>query len=138
MTGYLGKIHPLVCENYGLPSEVYVAEIDIADALSSPVGIAKYAPISKLPPVDRDLALVVERGVPVGTMLAAAKATDPRIVDVKLFDIYKGEQIPDGYKSVAFSMRLQPSETTFSDTEIKSIVDRVISVTSDKFGAKLR
>ncbi len=71
-------------------------------------------------------------------MLAAAKATDPRIVDVKLFDIYKGEQIPDGYKSVAFSMRLQPSETTFSDTEIKSIVDRVISVTSDKFGAKLR
>ncbi len=138
MTGYLGKIHPLICENYGLPSEVYVAEIDIADALSSPVGIAKYAPISKLPPVDRDLALVVERGVPVGTMLAAAKATDPRIVDVKLFDIYKGEQIPDGYKSVAFSMRLQPSETTFSDTEIKSIVDRVISVTSDKFGAKLR
>lgn len=138
MNGYFGKVHPLVCENYGLPSEVYVAEIDIADALASPVGVAKYSHISKLPPVDRDLALVVERSVPVGTMLTEAKATDARIVDVKLFDIYDGEQIPEGYKSVAFSMRLQPSEATFSDTEIKSIVDRVISVMAEKFGAKLR
>lgn len=138
ISGYLGKVHPLVCENYGLPSEVYVAEMDISEALAAPVGVAKYAPISKLPPVDRDLALVVERSVPVGAMLDAARATDARIVEVKLFDIYDGEQIPEGYKSVAFSMRLQPNEATFSDAEIKSIVDRVVSVAAEKFGAKLR
>ena len=135
--GEFGKVHPLVCENYDLPNGVYIAHIDLTEALRTPIKVAKSKPISKLPPVDRDLALVMEKSVPVGTLLSAVKAVSPYIEEVKLFDIYDGEQIPDGYKSVAFSMRLQPTDSTFSDAQIKQIVEAVLSKAAE-FGAKLR
>lgn len=136
--GQFGKVHPLVCENFALPSNVFVAQLDVTDALAKTLDIAKYTPISKLQPVDRDLAVVTERNAPVGTMLAAVKSVSKFIADVKLFDVYEGEQIPQGYKSVAFSMRLQPVENTFSDGEIKSIMDSVLDKLAAEFGAKLR
>lgn len=138
MTGDFGKLHPLVCENYDLPSEVYIAHVDITEALNTRIEMARFSPISKLQPVDRDLALVVEKNVLVGNMLNAVKSVSPYITEVNLFDIYEGEQIPQGYKSVAFSMRLQPTETTFSDGDIKKLIDDVIKKVSDDFGAKLR
>ncbi len=138
LKGDFGKVHPLVCENYDLPNTVYIAHIDITDALNNKLEIAHYTPLSKLPPVDRDFALVVEKSVRVGDMLSTIKSVSPFISGIELFDIYEGEQIPDGYKSVAFSMRLQPKDATFSDAEIKSIVGDVLKVSSDKFGAKLR
>ena len=136
--GYFGKVHPLVCENYDLPSEVYVAHIDITELLDTPRSVKKAPHIPKLPPVDRDFAVVVKKDVAVGDMLRAVKAADPHIFDVKLFDIYEGEQIESGYKSVAFSVRLQPKEKTFSDVEIGQIVNSVLNVVAENYGAKLR
>ncbi|MCH5165231.1 MAG: phenylalanine--tRNA ligase subunit beta [Clostridiales bacterium] len=138
LCGEFGKIHPLVCENFDLPSDVYVAHIDVTDALNAPIRLAQYTPISKLQPVDRDLALVVKKDVAVGLMLGELKEVNPYISQVKLFDIYDGEQIEQGYKSVAFSMRLQPTEATFSDNDIKNIVNSVIETAQNKYGAKLR
>ncbi|MCH5160870.1 MAG: phenylalanine--tRNA ligase subunit beta [Clostridiales bacterium] len=138
LNGDFGKVHPLVCENYDLPNSVYIAHIDVTDALTRKIELAHYTPLSKLPPVDRDFALVVEKSVRVGDMLNAVKSVSPYVSGVELFDIYEGEQIPEGCKSVAFSMRLQPKEATFSDAEIKSIVNDVLQIVSDKFGAKLR
>ena len=136
--GQFGKVHPLVCESFALPSNVFVAQLDVTDALAEARDIAKYTPISKLQPVDRDLAVVVERGAPVGTMLAAVKSVSEFIYGVKLFDVYEGEQIPQGHKSVAFSMRLQPVDNTFADAEIKRIMDAVLQKLETEFGAKLR
>ncbi|MDE6401169.1 MAG: hypothetical protein K2L54_00985, partial [Clostridiales bacterium] len=136
--GYLGKLHPLVCENFELPNSVYVAHLDLTEALDRTIELAQYSPISKLQPVDRDLALVVNKNVAVGDMLNDVKSVSPFIVQVKLFDIYDGEQIEEGYKSVAFSMRLQPTENTFSDADIKNIVNSVIETAATKYGAKLR
>ena len=136
--GQFGKVHPLVCESFALPSNVFVAQLDVTDALAEARDIAKYTPISKLQPVDRDLAVVVERDAPVGTMLAAVKSVSEFIYDVKLFDVYEGEQIPQGHKSVAFSMRLQPVDNTFADAEIKRIMDAVLQKLETEFGAKLR
>lgn len=138
VTGDFGKLHPLVCENYDLPPEVYVAHLDINKALSIALPLPCYKKISKLQPVDRDLALIVKSDIPVGDMLSAVKGTNSFISEVKLFDIYEGEQIPQGYKSVAFSVRLQPQDNTFSDSEIKSIVDEIIRRAHDGFGAQLR
>ena len=131
-------MHPLVCESFALPSNVFVAQLDVTDALAEARDIAKYTPISKLQPVDRDLAVVVERDAPVGTMLAAVKSVSEFIYGVKLFDVYEGEQIPQGHKSVAFSMRLQPVDNTFADAEIKRIMDAVLQKLETEFGAKLR
>lgn len=136
--GDFGKLHPLVCENFDLPDNVYVAQLDLTDALDRSVGLAQYTPISKLQPVNRDLALVVKKDVAVGDMLNDVKAVDPHIAQVKLFDIYDGEQIENGYKSVAFSMRLQPTEATFSDADIKNIMNNVIEKAAAVYGAKLR
>ncbi len=136
--GDFGKVHPLVCENYDLPSEVYVAHIDVAEALRKPIGNVVFKPISKLQPVDRDLALIVERDVRVGDMLDSVYAVSPFVSNVKLFDIYSGEQIPQGYKSVAFSVRLQPEAATFSDNDIKKIINDIIAEAEKTFGAKLR
>lgn len=138
ITGDFGKLHPLVCENFDLPQEVYVAHLDVTGALNSRIGIGQYREISKLHPVDRDLALVVEKSVPVGDMLAEIRSASPYIEQVKLFDVYDGEQIKQGHKSVAFSMRIQPTATTFSDSEIKEIVDNVLDTAKKKFGAVLR
>lgn len=138
ISGQLGKVHPLVCENFALPANVYVAQLDVTEALAKTLDVAKYSPISKLHPVDRDLAVVVDCTAPVGTMLSAVKAVNKYISDVKLFDVYEGEQIPQGYKSVAFSMRLQPVDSTFSDGDIKNIVDSVLKKLESEFGAKLR
>ena len=138
ITGDFGKLHPIVCENYDLPSDVYIAHIDIADALKKPIALAKYRVLSKLHPVDRDLAVVVENNVAVGDMLRALKSVDVHIDSVKLFDIYDGEQIENGYKSVAFSIRLQPVEATFSDGEIKKIMDAILAKAQKGYGAKLR
>ncbi len=138
IVGDFGKLHPLVCENYDLPAEVYVAHIDVADALETPLTIAKHTPLSKLHPVDRDLALVVRKSVAVGDMLSAVKSVSPYIIAVKLFDIYDGAQIADGHKSVAFSLRIQPTESTFSDGEIKAIIDAVIEKARTEYGAVLR
>lgn len=136
--GYFGKIHPLVCENYDLPSDVFVAHIDITELLDMPVSVKKAPRIPKHPPVDRDFAVVVKKDVAVGDMLRAVNSVDRHISEVKLFDIYEGEQIEAGYKSVAFSVRLQPTEKTFSDVEIGSIVEAVLTKIGDIYGAKLR
>ncbi|MCM1367350.1 MAG: phenylalanine--tRNA ligase subunit beta [Roseburia sp.] len=138
MRGDFGKLHPLVCENFDLPNEVYVAHIDVTEALNTEINTARFTPISKLQPVDRDLAFVAEKHVPVGDMQKFIARLSPYIAEVKLFDVYEGEQIPQGFKSVAFSVRLQPVETTFSDADIKKLMDEVISKVSEAFGAKLR
>ncbi|MDE7164484.1 MAG: phenylalanine--tRNA ligase subunit beta [Clostridiales bacterium] len=138
IVGDFGKLHPLVCENYDLPECVFVAHLDITDALNAVLPTAKYVQLSKQHPIDRDLAVVVKKSVAVGDMLAAVKAVNPYISEVKLFDIYEGEQIADGYKSVAFSVRLQPTDAPFSDSQIKEIIDKIIQKVETQFEAKLR
>ena len=78
------------------------------------------------------------KDVAVGELLGNVKNSSGYITDVKLFDIYEGEQIPAGYKNIAFSVRFQPAERTFSDNEIKSLVDDILRLTSEKYGATLR
>ncbi|MCH5155518.1 MAG: phenylalanine--tRNA ligase subunit beta [Clostridiales bacterium] len=138
IVGDFGKLHPLVCENYDLPENVYVAHLDITDALVTAMPTAKYIPLSKQHPIDRDLALIVESNIAVGEMLSAIHTVSPYIASVKLFDIYTGEQIADGYKSVAFSVRIQPTDAPFSDGKIKEIMDNIIEKAATQFGAKLR
>lgn len=138
IVGDFGKLHPLVCENFDLPENVYVAHFDVTEALNATMPVSKYIQLSKQHPIDRDLALIVENSVPVGDMLASLYKVSPYIESVKLFDVYTGEQIAKGYKSVAFSVRLQPIDAPFSDNVIKEIMDNIIASAEHGYGAKLR
>lgn len=137
--GYFGKIHPDVAENFNLPEDVYICEIELEKFIdNSPVN-KQYKPLPKYPAVNRDLAFVVEDRYSIGELIGAIKASGGTLCsDVTLFDIYKGAQIAEGYKSVAFALKIQPEEKTLTDEEIQSVVNAIVDNLKNKFDAQLR
>lgn len=137
--GYFGKIHPDVAENFNLPENVYICEIELEKFIDSTPVNKQYKPLPKYPAVNRDLAFVVEDKYSIGELIAAVKAAGGELCsDVALFDIYKGAQIADGFKSVAFSLKIQPEEKTLTDEEIQSVINAIVENLKNKFSAQLR
>ncbi|MNC86699.1 Phenylalanine--tRNA ligase beta subunit [compost metagenome] len=108
-------------------------------------GILTQAPLprpsqpSRFPPVVRDIALLVDAGVPAQALLDAAQAEKPPIVvDVALFDLYQGQNLPAGRKSLAFRVVMQDTERTLTDTEADAARDALIGLWGRRFGAILR
>jgi phenylalanyl-tRNA synthetase beta chain len=95
--------------------------------------------LSPYQPVERDFAFVVDASVPAGAVLRAVKGADrTAIVAVELFDVYKGEGVGAGKKSLAVSVRLQPMEATFTDAQIEAIAQRIVAAVTKATGATLR
>lgn len=133
-----GKIHPLVAKDFDLPQNIYLCEMDISLFISHEVPQIKFEPLSKYQTVERDLAVIVKEDVPVGEVLRALKNADKLCVNAELFDIYKGEQIERGYKSVALSFELSAKDRTLNDEEITGAVNNILNALETEFGAKLR
>ena len=109
----LGEIHPDIAEKFGIEKRVYVAEIDLDAlmALEKPIYGVKLLP--RFPAVTRDIALVVREDVGAGAMQdAIRKAAGKTLEDVKLFDIYRGEKLGEGVKSVAYSLTFRAPDRT--------------------------
>ena len=137
--GHYGKIHPYVADKFSVPESTYIAEIDLTDYVSKALENTQYVPLPKFPAVSRDLAFVVNDGYSVGELIEAIKkAGGKNCSDVTLFDIYRGEQIADGYKSVAFSFKILPEDRTLTDDEIQKTVNAIVDALGEKFGAQLR
>lgn len=125
--GSMGEIHPLVAENYGINKRVYIAEInmDLAYTLSDPTIVFK--PLPKYPAVTRDIALLVSDDVEVGNIEACIIENGSDLVEsCELFDVYKGDQIEEGYKSIAYSIVYRSSEGTLKDTDIAPVHEGVL------------
>ena len=134
----LGEIHPDVAEKFDIKGRVYVAEIDL-DALQ-PLEKDFYGvkPLPKFPAVSRDIAVVVDEGVGAGTMLEAIRAAAGKTLeDAKLFDIYRGEKLGRGRKSVAYAITLRAPDRTLTDEEINATMSKVLKALAG-FGAELR
>ena len=134
----LGEIHPDVAEAFDIKGRVYVAEIDL-DALR-PLEKDFYGikPLPKFPAVSRDIAVVVDETVGAGTMMDAIRAAAGKLLeDAKLFDIYRGEKLGAGKKSVAYSITLRAPDLTLTDEEINGTMDKVLKALAE-FGAELR
>ncbi|MBQ7226792.1 MAG: phenylalanine--tRNA ligase subunit beta, partial [Clostridia bacterium] len=137
--GSFGEVHPTIADNYGISCKAYVAELDLDTLLDLPTSEVKYSAISKFPCVNRDLAVIVKDEVPVGELIATVKeACGEALEDVKLFDVYKGEQIEKGYKSVAFSLRFRSVERTLADADIQKMMLSAMNEMKTKHGAELR
>ena len=105
--------------------------------LALPMPAAK--PLSKLPVVRRDFAVVVDDKVPVGALLdALAAATPPRVVALRPFDLYRGPGLPSGKKSVAILVLMQDTERTLTDADIDATLADLLRVLQVRFGAVLR
>jgi len=138
--GIIGRVAPALAERLDLRGDVFVAEID-ADLLVSldrRDGQARYAPVSPFPTVERDLAVVVDETVPVGPLLASVRdAGGPLVQSVRIFDLYRGERIEAGLKSVAFSIRLG-ADRTLTEAEIDGRMRRIVAALESRHGARLR
>lgn len=138
--GRAGELHPRVVESYGLPSRSVAAEIDL-DALikASPSNPIQVSPVSTYPPVKEDIALVVDRDIPIGVVMDMMRASGGSLLeDVTLFDEYSGTQIEEGKRSLAFALRMRASDHTLTSDESAEVRNAIVSRLSKSLGAQLR
>jgi len=137
--GVMGQVHPLVAKNYGIDVDVYCAEINFTAILSLLLPDATYTPLPKYPSVTRDLALICDEEVTVADAENVITASAGKLLrGVKLFDIYRGTGVPEGKKSMAFSMELRADDRTLTDSDSEQVVSKVLKALSEKLGAVLR
>lgn len=136
--GYLGEIHPIVQKNYDIGTRVYAAKLLVDEMQPLAETEITYQPLPKFPAITRDLSLVCADEVPVGVLQSAMKKAVGNILEqITLFDVYKGEQIASGMKSVSFSIRMRSHEGTLTDEQADAAMKRVLKALQEH-GATLR
>jgi phenylalanyl-tRNA synthetase beta chain len=135
--GWLGELHPRLVRQFELPRAPVVFELDLAPLVRTPLPAAR--PVSKLPVVRRDFAVVVDDALPAAAVLdAVTGALAAPAVAVRLFDVYRGTGLPAGKKSLAILVLMQDTERTLTDAEIDATVAALVRTIIDKFGGSLR
>ena len=137
--GVMGQVHPLVAKNYGIDTDVYCAEINFTKLFACRLPDATYTPLPKYPAVSRDLALVCSEEITVAQAEDVITAAAGKLLrSVKLFDIYRGVGVPEGKKSMAFSLELRADDRTLTDTDSEAVTAKVLQALQEKLGAILR
>lgn len=135
--GWIGALHPRLTQRHALTKAPILFEIDLGLLLSGQA--PSYRGVPRLPAVRRDIAVVVDEKQPLAAMLAAVRAAMPPLVsDFSLFDVYQGQGVECGKKSLAFKMLLQHTEKTLTESEIDSAVQEIVGILGDQFDASLR
>ena len=137
--GYMGQVHPLVCKNYGLDTEVYCVEIDFSKAFTMILPEPTFTPLPKYPAVTRDLSLLCDETVTIAELEKVITAAGGKLLRrVDLFDIYRGKGVAEGKKSVAFSLQLRADDRTLTDADSEGVITKVLTALETKLGAVLR
>ncbi|MGG2468508.1 phenylalanine--tRNA ligase subunit beta [Paraclostridium bifermentans] len=137
--GTFGELHPDVLENYDLNQRVYVAEIDIDLVFENLNNSKVYNPLPKYPATTRDIALLVKDEVFVKQIEDIIKANGSDILEsYQLFDVYKGAQIEEGHKSIAYSITYRSKDKTLTDEDVAKVHDKIVIELSEKLNANLR
>ncbi|WP_238884834.1 phenylalanine--tRNA ligase subunit beta [Clostridium sp. YIM B02551] len=137
--GVFGEIHPDLLDNYGIDTLGYMAELNLDVLYEVSNTIKAYKPLPKFPAVTRDIALLVDDAVLVGEIEdTIVKAGGSLVERVTLFDIYKGKQIPEGKKSIAYAIAYRDENKTLTDKEVNKVHDKILRSLEYKLGAQLR
>jgi phenylalanyl-tRNA synthetase beta chain len=135
--GWLGAVHPGLLQKYELPGAAIGFELDLHAIRARP--LPAYQALARFQYVRRDIALIVDDAVPAQALQASiVDAGRPLVRLVTLFDMYAGEGIPKGRKSLAFRVLLQDTEKTLTDAEVESQTQKIVKVLQEKHGAVLR
>jgi phenylalanyl-tRNA synthetase beta chain len=135
--GWIGELHPRWQQKYGLPAAAVVFELDAEPLLAVP--LPRFAEVSRFPAVIRDLSVEVDQGVPVREMLDALSGARPGLVqEVRLFDLYRGEGVRKGKKSLAFRVVMQDTGKTLTDAEVDAAMADLEQLLTARFGAQRR
>ena len=128
VVGYLGEVHPEVCDNYDMKTKAYVAVLDMPEILPFATFDRKYEGIAKYPAVSRDISMVVPKDILVGQIEAMIGQRGGKILeDYKLFDIYEGSQIKEGFKSVAYSITFRAKDRTLEEADVTGVMKKILN-----------
>ena len=137
--GVFGQVHPLVAQNYGVDAQFYCAELDLEQLQCAKGPDPEYVPLPKFPAVTRDIAVVCGEAITVGALEdCISKGAKGLLKDVTLFDIYRGKGVPEGKKSVAFSLVLRADDRSLTAEEADSDVKSILETLEKDLGAVLR
>ncbi|MCR5524115.1 MAG: phenylalanine--tRNA ligase subunit beta, partial [Lactobacillus sp.] len=134
--GYVGKLHPVVADAFGLGDNVYLYEINLTDLLNNMTVSNKYSVLNKFPAVERDLALVVDMNVTHKQIMNIISRFS-MIKSAVLFDQYTGAQIGVGKKSLAYSLTFQ-ADSTLKDSQVDGVVDALTKTLATELDASVR
>lgn len=136
--GYIGEVHPTVCDNYAIGTRAYVAVIDIMNVLDFATFDRKYQGIAKYPAVTRDISLEVPKNVLAGDIEGVIAQRGGKILEsYQLFDLYEGDQIKDGYKSMAYSVTFRAKDRTLEESDVAGAMKKILNGL-EQLGATLR
>lgn len=136
--GYLGEVHPDVADNYQIGDRAYVAVIDMPAIMDRTSFEIKYKGLAKFPAVTRDISMVMPKDILVGTVEDIIEKKSGKLLEeYKLFDIYEGSQIKEGYKSVAYSITFRSKEKTLEEKDISEIMNKILKALAE-IGIELR
>lgn len=137
--GTVGQIHPMVAENFDIDEPIYAAELDMKVIHELAADKKTYQPLPKYPAITRDLALLVPADLPSKMIEKAMLETGGKLVEsAKLFDVYMGAPVPEGWKSLAYSVAYRAADRTLKDEEVGKVQDKILERLEKDFEAKLR
>jgi phenylalanyl-tRNA synthetase beta chain len=137
--GLIGQISPDVADNFEAPEGTYIGVIDIAPLVENATFSANYKHLPKFPAVTRDIAMLVKDEVLVKQIEAIIKQRSGKILEaIKLFDVYKGKQVPEGMKSVAYSITFRAEDRTLTDEEVNKTMNKILDGLKTNLDAQLR
>lgn len=137
--GYLGEVHPLTAENYEIGARTYLLMLELDEIFQNINPAKKYEAIPKYPAVSRDLALLVKEEVLAAQIEEIFRTESGKLLEkAELFDLYQGEQIEKGYKSMAYALKLRSKDHTLTENEINQVIDRILRKLETAYGIRLR
>lgn len=137
--GILGELHPDVNDNYGIDESCYLAVIDLDVLIRLSNMDKKYKPLPKYPAVTRDMAILVDDSILVQQVEDIIRKQGSNMLEgIALFDVYKGSQVPEGKKSVAYSLTYRLENKTLTDAEVNKVHDKILRSLEHQLGAQLR
>jgi len=137
--GHVGQLHPDVTAAYDIAADVYVFELNLQELLDVQVPTPKFVPLPRFPAVERDLAVIVKDEESSYTVQKAIEALKIELIeDIRLFDCYQGRQIPEGMKSMAYTLTYRSANRTLTDDEVNEVHGKVIAALRERLGAEIR
>jgi len=137
--GIMGEVHPLVSENYELGAKAYIAVISLDDSFKHAETTRIYAPVPKFPAIKRDIAVVVKDEFLVKQLELAIRSSGGNFIEsVRLFDVYKGQGVETGHKSVAFNIVFRAPDRTLIDADVTTAFNNITNQLEKQFNAKIR
>ena len=139
LVGHAGELHPKVCRAFGVPARTCVAELDLDLLLARAVPVPSAPQFSVYPVAKEDVALVVPHDLPAAELAATLReGAGPLCESVRLFDVYTGEQVGEGHKSLAFALRFRALDRTLTEKDTSAAREAAVALAEQRHGARQR